>query len=371
MQENSHFNKARHWILDSKIQEENGAFSAWFDKDKGTNSFEYSEITGYGLTTLVFLNDILEETKTIENAGKAMAWLEEKAMTKEGGILTRNYREGEERNEKFSFESGNVLAFDTGMVLNGLVNIYNQTKDEKALNLAKRVAEFLLEKMFDNKKMHAIYNSKEEKVFEAGDKWSTQPGSYHAKISIGLLGLAEITGKKRFEEAAIALCDFAITKQTEEGRFVTNDTNDSTHLHPHCYSCEGLLFMGKKLDKEEYVKAVEKGITWAFENQAADGGINPFFDGNWNDNQRSDVLAQVLRIGTALKTEGLLNTVSNEQFSRLETRLLEMQDESGGFLYGKELDGQERNCINAWCTMFALQAIAWHKGETIDLQRLV
>lgn len=370
MQENTSFDKARQWILKSEIQGENGAFSAWFDKDKRKNSFEYSEITGYGITSLVFINQISKEEKALAKAKKAMAWLEEKAIV-DGGVLTRNYRDWEQGNENFSFESGNILAFDTGMVLNGLINLYNKTKDEKALELAKKTAKFLLDNMFDNKKMHAMFNNKEKKVIEAGDRWSTQPGSYHAKISIGLLGLSEITGEKKFEEAAIALCEYALTKQTEEGRFVTNDVNESTHLHPHCYSGEGLLFVGKKLGKEEYVNAVEKAIEWAFENQTEDGGIRAFFNENWNENQRSDVLAQVLRLAAALKSIGLLEKVSDEKILALEKRLLELQDDSGGFLYGKELEGQERNCVNAWCTMFALQALAWKNGEKIDLQETI
>ena len=370
MQKSTSFDKARHWLLESGIQGENGAFSAWFDKGTAKHSFEYSEITGYGITALVYLSRVSEEKAALEKASKAMAWLEERAIV-EGGVLTRNYRDWENGNEKFSFEGGNMLAFDTGMVLNGLVALYDETKDEKSLELAKCSAGFLLDRMFDGRKMHAVYSSREGKVEKAGDRWSTQPGSYHAKVAIGLLGLAGMTGEKKYEEAAVSLCDFALTKQAAEGRFVTNDTNNSTHLHPHCYSCEGLLFAGKKLSREDYVRAAEKAVEWAFDNQAEDGGVKPFFDGSWNENQRSDVLAQVLRLASALKSMNLLQKVSSEKVAELEKRLLCFQDESGGFLYGKELEGQERNCVNAWCTMFAMQALSWKNRSRVMLEELI
>ena len=163
--------------------------------------------------------------------------------------------------------------------------------------------------------------------------------------------------EKKFAEVAGLLCRHALTLQQPDGRFVTNQGNGSTHLHPHLYSAEGLLFAGEKMREKRFIDAAERAVSWAFENQAENGGLNAFFSGKWNQSQRSDVLAQLLRLALALKAKGRLEGVANENISRLGERLLQFQHKSGGFLYGKDLDLKERNCVNAWCTMFALQAL--------------
>jgi len=360
MQAAQGFEKASNWFLNSEIQNSNGSFSAWIDLKNGKNSFEYSEITGYALTALVSLKS--EAAK--EKAEKAANWLKEKAVTEEGAVLARNYMEWEQANPKFSFEGRNCYAFDAGMVLNGLMELHASTG--KQLDIALKVGSFLVEKMFKQGKMNAVYNLEEGKELDSGEKWSLQPGSYHSKNAIGLLKLAKATKEKKLEETAIALCEFALTKQLPEGRFVTNAWDKSTHLHPHCYSAEGLLYAGQKLGEERYIEAAEKATAWAFENQAENKGINAFFDGGWNESQRSDVLAQVLRLGIALKKDGRLKTVGEEKINALAQRLLEFQHETGGLLYGKELDLSEKNCVNAWCTMFAMQALQWLNAEKID-----
>jgi len=362
---------AREWLLSSGIQESNGAISAWHDLGNGKNSFEYSEITGYGITTFVFLNSVKKSSALFEKAEKAAEWLGSRAITKEGAVLARNYRLWEQADKGFSFEGGNCFAFDAGMVLNGLVNKYNADKNPETLRMAVEVGNFLAEKMMDGGKMHAVYSAKTGKVAEEGSKWSSQPGSYHAKVSIGLLGLSKITGEKKFYKAARELCEFALKKQQPEGNFETNSFDKSTHMHPHCYSAEGLLFAGKFLKEERFVDAAEKATAWAMANQRENGGINAFFCGKWNQSQRSDVLAQVLRLASALKAMGRLEDVSKESLSRLRNRLMGFQHESGGFLYGKELDLAERNCVNAWCTMFALQALHWHEEGQMNFETLI
>ena len=370
MQETS-FEKASHWLLDSGIQRENGAFSAWLDLDKGKNSFEYSEITGYGITSLVFLNSIKENGRLIERAKRASQWLGSHAISSEGAVLARNYMRWEQPNAKFSFEGGNCFAFDAGMVLNGLVNLYGLTKEQAVLDNALKVGNFLAEKMFENGKMHAVYNVKSGKVVDSWEKWSLQPGSYHAKASIGLLGLSEVGGEEKFAKTAISLCENALALQQPDGRFVTNQGNGSTHLHPHLYSAVGLLFAGEKVGERCFVDAAEKAVEWVFANQTENGGVDAFFSGKWNQSQRSDVLAQLLRLACALKAKGRLEGVADEKLTRLEERLLQFQHESRGFLYGKDLDLKERNCVNAWCTMFALQALHWHSTGKIDFAKII
>ncbi len=358
------FEKASSWIADSGIQNKEGAFHAWLDLKKGKNSFEYSEITGYGISTLAFLNSVKNNPGLVGKACRASEWLWKNAVTQEGAVLARNYLPWENPDPRFSFEGENCFSFDAGMVLNGLMNLYRQEKNEKTLKSGSRIGNYLLERI-ENGKMAAVYNLKTGNVLDNEEKWSWQPGSYHAKASIGLIKLATEKGEK-FREAGLSLCDYAIKRQRQSGRFVTNSGNGSTHLHPHCYSAEGLLFAGLSQEEAGYIDAAEKAVAWAFENQVENGGINAFFDGSWNQSQRSDVLAQSLRLAAALKANERLQSLEPEKLESLEKRLLGFQHESGGFLYGTETEMSSRPCVNAWCTMFALQSLHWFNAGEID-----
>jgi len=379
MQIDENIASAVNWLLHSGIRAESGAFNAWFDLDEKSYPFAYSEITGYAMTAFVFFNGFEQQKGLIERAEKAAKWLQHDAITKEGAVRTRQYYDANQADESFSFESGNVFAFDCGMILNGFVNLFNETKKKEYLKSAEKIAGFLDEKMFGDE-MHAVYNLKSKRFLDNAAKWGWQPGSYHAKAAIGLLDAAAATGNDDLTGKAMQLCENAIELQHKSGRFITNKSDNSTHLHPHCYSAEGLLYAGIKLKEEKFVGAAEKATEWALLNQASDGGVNAFFDGKWNRSQRSDVLAQVLRLAAALKNIGRLQGIADEKIGALRKSLLSFQnmkagEQQGGFFYGQELDGGNKNCLNSWCTMFAAQALQWHdwlqKKEQFEIRLIV
>ncbi|MBN2067707.1 MAG: hypothetical protein JW744_04525 [Candidatus Diapherotrites archaeon] len=370
---------AQNWLLHSGIQAKSGAFNSWLDLDSETYPFAYSEITGYALTTLVFLNGEGKGSH-IESASSAAKWLEEEAVTKEGAVKARQYHDANQADKRFSFKEGNIFSFDCGMVMKGFLSFYNQTGKKSYLAAAKRIASFLDEKMGRKGEMHAVYNLNSRKFLDSSSKWSWQPGAYHAKNAIAYIQLSEATGDKSLLETAKNLCESALKMQEPSGRFVTSAKDKSTHLHPHCYAAEGLLYAGTKLGEKRFVEAAKKAAEWAISNQAKNGGINPFFDGSWNSNQRSDVIAQVLRLYSALNSTGNIEKKYSANAKLLEERLVSFQNlqegqQQGGFFYGKELDGNPRNSLNSWCTMFALQALSWFEnlagGKALNMELLI
>lgn len=355
---------AQGWLLHSGIQAESGAFNTWFDLGSKSYPFAYSEITGYAMTALVFLDKMGEGKGAIERAEKAAAWLKQDALSKEGAIKTRQYYDERQADERFSFNGGNVFAFDCGMVLNGFVNLFNATGKKEYLRSAEKIAGFLCKKMFKDDAMHAVYNLKRRRFLDSNEKWSWQPGSCHAKIAIGLLDLAAATGKEEFAGTALQLCENAVAMQEKNGRFVTNKSDKSTHLHPHCYSAEGLLYAGIRLQEQKFIEAAKKAIEWPIKNMHSNGGMPPFFNGAWNENQRSDVIAQVLRLCCALHSIDAIEKSCVQKAELIAKNLAGFQnmvpgEQQGGFFYGKELDGSEKKCLNSWCTLFALQAMHW------------
>lgn len=357
MSPNAQFNKspsgsAAHWMLASGIQADNGGVCAWHNLKDGSNSYLYSEITGYAITTLLFLFRVCKDKIFLEKAKLAAGWIVDEALHSCGGVKTRLYKDEVTAEKDYSFLEERIFSFDTGMVLYGMVNLYKAAKDPKFLGISEKIAGFLSDKMLaKDGYLYPIYDAKTGKAISPEDKWSNRAGSFHAKVSLGFVELFKITGEKRYKEISIKLCEYAMSKQEDSGRFITDVLKKTTHVHPHCYSVEGLWYTGTNFDIPEFVNSGKKAVEWVFKNVSGNG-INELYDpasGGFNDFQRSDILAQVLRLGVMYKIgsnmDELISVLSGYQY-RCDS------EQNGGFLYSRN-DGH----VNSWCSMFALQAL--------------
>jgi len=343
------------WMLHSGIQSKEGGFYAWYDLAKKTPSFVYSEITGYAITTLLFLKNIYNEEVYLERAREAAAWINNFALLPQGAVKTRLYENDSSADKLYSFAGENIFSFDLGMVLYGMVNLYKSTKEDVFLESCVKMADFLLDKMCKNDgSFYAIFNVNTKKTHESFDKWSNQSGSFHSKLGLGLVDIFDVTKNNRYIDAARAVCKYALTRQDKSGRFITNEADKTTNLHPHCYSTEGLLYVGSYLKEREFTDSAKKAVAWIFDNLSSgriDELYNPETD-SFNNFQRLDALSQSLRLGVMLE----MDRSKAEQLRKfiLEHQYIKSNDShSGGFFYSKNTQH-----INCWCTMFALQALA-------------
>ncbi|HTZ11650.1 MAG TPA: hypothetical protein VMD04_04675 [Candidatus Margulisiibacteriota bacterium] len=345
---------AGEWILSSGIQSEKGPFYSWYDLDKKRYPYIYSEITGYGITTLLFLYKLSGENKLVKKAKLAAQWIIENALDDSGGVKARLYGDECLAESHYSFEDGNIFSFDTGMVLYALINLYKVTGENLYLEKSKAIAAFLLDTMLQRDgSMAAIFNSGSKKGIESYDKWSNQPGAFHAKVSLGLVDLFEVTRDGRHKEAALELCDFAIgLQEASSGRFITNKSDNTTHLHPHSYAIEGLWYAGVNFGVSRFIDSARRATKWML-HQASGSGLNELYNpssGKFNDFQRSDILAQALRLallfGIKDRQEELKVALLQYQYRQEETV------QEGGLFFSKD-----SRHLNSWCTMFALQAL--------------
>ena len=197
---------------------------------------------------------------------------------------------------------------------------------------------------------------------------------------MGILSLYEITKEEKYKNSAIKFCEYALKQQEKNGRFVTFRDTKGTHMHPHCYSAEGLLYIGSAVNEQRYVDAAMAAARWALSTQLDDGGVPcTYIHNEPNKNQRSDTLAQVLRLGVMAAQLGKLNQDELKKLDLLKDKLLQYQltegAQKGGFLFGTDFNGKDLHHVNSWCTMFALQGLlmydAWHKKEKIDFRLIV
>ncbi|MFH1837577.1 MAG: glycoside hydrolase family 88 protein [Candidatus Omnitrophota bacterium] len=362
---------AKDWLLNSGIQNTDGknqrGFNAWFDLETAEYPYIYSEITGYGITTLLYLKKFFDEEFS-SRAISAADWLIDNAMDESGGVKTRYYHEAMDETDIYSFENGNLYAFDNGMVLYGMINLYKDSRDEKYLKISKKVASFMIDHMRKSDGFfYASYNPKTKEREDSSRKWSTQSGSYHAKLALGFTDLYEVTKEEMYKDVTISLCEKAIELQDVSGRFITSRADNSTHMHPHAYSAEGLLYTGIYFEENDLIDSAERAVKWSLDSQNPDGGIPKKHDGqDFVNLYRTDILAQILRLGALLKSLGRLDEIYSSKLEKLRNSLLffqykENDRQKGGFYYGFTLDGKKKEHINSWCSMFALQALIMYE----------
>jgi len=357
---------AKDWLLNSGIQnlkgEHKGAFNSWFDIDKKNYPYAYSEITGYGITTLLFLYKLDKDNIYLERAKMAASWLMNKATHKSGGILCRSFYK--EKDFMGSFENEEIFLFDCGMVLNGLTNLYDITKDKTYLDYSIKLAEFMLKMQKPDGSFYAVYNGKNKSLTDDGEKWSTQSGAFHNKLAIGLLKLHEITKDEKYKKSASKVCDYSLKFLKDDGRFVTFSKTGNSLFHPHCYAAEGLYVAGTYLNNKKYLDVSKKSTIYLFNNQLDNFGIPQMFkDNSFIEFERTDILAQTLRLGVLYS-----KYIDKKKIESLEERLLKFQnlknEQKGAFIYGYDDSGKKYEHLNSWCTMFALQALLIYKSTS-------
>lgn len=357
--------KAIAWLLNSGIQNApgsldtrgvdiSGSFNAWFNPNARTHTYAYTEISGYALTSLAHLHDEFKDTEFLRRAEYAAEWLLS-IQTPDGAFPTAFYKVHDAPQKPNEYHT-----FDVGMVLNGLLNLYRATKEKKYLDAAKRAGDWLASLVRSTGSLPATVGDEGDVKDHAGT-WSTQSGPYHTKNVIGLLNLYDITKDEAYKKAAVSLSEYALTRQTPEGQFLTYGELWGTNLHPHLYTAEGLYVAGEYLEDKRYTEAARRAATWALDNMK--DGIVPRHKQNesLNYNERADVLAQAYRMGRLVSPD-------HPQLNALLEKLTEYQslgDDSrqyGGFLFGKSSAGDALPHVNAWVTMFMLQALMLAPG---------
>ncbi len=357
------------WLLHSGIQnlegsydingvDVSGSFNAWFDLEKNDYSYIYTEISGYALTLLLFLYKETGDNIYLQKAQKTGHWLL-KTQHRTGAFPTAFYLSNNSSRKSHGFYS-----FDAGMVFNGLANLYRHTNQEKYLISAKKAADWVLDYQKKDGSIAAIIDEDKGKVKDHEETWSSQPGSYHAKLAIGYLNLYDLIKKKNYLEAAYKLCDYALSFQQSDGQFFTYGKIKGTNFHPHAYTAEGLFVAGVYLDEVKYKKAAQKATQWAISYNKE--GIIPRQKHNntLNYNERIDILAQIYRLAILLGIE-------NDSNEKILNRILDYQyfgknkSQHGGFLFGKLSSGEKVPNINCWVSMFALQALKLHQGQIL------
>lgn len=359
------------WLTDSGVQvvspnpDHAGGFVSWYEQDTGEMPYVYSEITGYLATMMSFMHDLSGEARYLNAAVKAAEWLNRTAHTSGSFRCLFPLRPS-----RFDYKHQQLYAFDTGVILNGLCEVIRLTGRSDLLASARRAGDWLIESaQLPNGGFQAVFDLSEGRYLLNDAEWSLCPGSYHTKVAIGLLNLASLTGETRYRDAAVRVCDFALSFQQPDGRFVSFPSEGGTNAHAHAYSAEGLWVAGSLLERDDYLQSSVRATEWLLRWQSPEGLVpRHFHNGVPTYNERVDILAQALRLGAIHLAQGRLDPALGERLAPLAEVVTRNQVRAGdsrslgGFHFGRLSDGKPMPHVNVWVSAFAIQALHLYQG---------
>jgi hypothetical protein len=341
------------WLLTSPVQipegKHAGSIVGWLD-GQGRPAFVYLEITGYYLTTTAWMlaggARSPESLPLARSRGRcALDWLRRDLAAGQLPATRIHLAEGGQPD----WRNDAVFTFDLAMAIRGVSAFAETAGDDEAIGVAARDAlVFGVEDIRQGDELLASHRTLGVDQLES--RWSTERGPHHLKAAAGLLLSLPIDG------------DLSVSAKATRAYWARELDAGWTiqELHPLLYGLEGMV-----MDAAEPLDRVEAEFERLMQAQQSNGWLpDRFFDATV---QRSDVLAQALRIGALLRASGRLQGQDwADRLDLLADRLIEhvRPDGSVAFAHDQEI-------ANTWCAMFAHQALAMYEAGDVHTAALV
>lgn len=194
----------------------------------------FPETTGYIIGTLLDHAARGGDPSLVTRASEMGDW-EIDVQNPDGGVMQGTLRT----------PSGRSIAFNTGMVIFGWLDLYEALGTERFLDAAIRAGRWL------------------EQAQGADGTWQGDhehhgiPHAYDARVAWALVRLAQVTGDERFLEIAVRHLDWVLSVQQENGWFewCSFRPGDLPNSHGLAYTMRGLLESGALLGDGRYTEA--------------------------------------------------------------------------------------------------------------------
>jgi hypothetical protein len=359
----SSYELTKNWLINSGIfvsdvsDPNYGGVHSFFDEKKKEFSFLYPEITGYFISTMRFLYEHEKNDKFLELAKASSNWLI-RLYEKYGGIIQGISTQG--LPQKF------IYSFDTGVCAKGLLDCFAITKEEKFVEYAKKLSQWLLDETIQsNGTVNPVKNLDTNEFEEDSQVWYKRSGCLHIKLTIPLLHLYRITNDETLFATAKNIADSISNYQNPDGSILLHKDNKIINLHTLFYALEGLIYAYNVTRDENYLSCCKNAISWCEKKIEDDGSVELWFNSKYHS-KSSYPIAQLIRLKVLLaKLEGV-NLDENTQ--KLKSFLLSLQAQNteqkvnGGFYeeFSKSTFGWKKTQkVNSWASMFSLQALYW------------
>ena len=194
----------------------------------------FPETTGYVIGTLLDHAERSGDASLVERAREMGEW-EVEVQNPDGGVMQGALRS----------PPGRSIAFNTGMVVFGWLDLYERLGTELFLDAAVRAGSWLAQ------------TQTAEGTWQGEHEHHGIPHAYDARVAWALVRLAQVTGDERFRETAVRHLDWVLSVQEPNGWFEWCVFKPGTLPNSHglAYTTRGLLESGALLGDERYTEA--------------------------------------------------------------------------------------------------------------------
>jgi hypothetical protein len=336
--------RAGKWMLHSGIQNPGGGVARYYDAIRGENRLVSTEITGYGISTFLFLYSITSEAVYLERALLGAQFLMHHAWDKDLGLFP--YEHGWKKNDPKHL----AYFFDTGIITRALLAMAREIGQEEYLGFAIDAGDSLVREFSSSdRNFHPVLQLPCKTPRPAVNRWSLSAGCYQLKVALAWFELFELTGEQRYRDLYLSMLDEAMESHQTFIELKSEVDGLVDRLHPYCYFLEGLLPMaGTARCDVALADGIRKVARFVRQ-------YDPGFT-------RVDVIAQLLRV-RVLADWGGVEPVDREAAQWEASRLLDFQAHcteakiNNGFYFGTKAHQLVLHASPV-STGFALQALA-------------
>ena len=224
---------AMSWLCTAQDITQCGGVAAGYSFRNGWEP-AYPETTGYIIETFYDYADYSGDASFRKRANKMAKWLVSIQMPSGG----------------FQGGPANIapkpVVFNTGMILFGLLKAYEQEKDNRYLDAARKAGDWLVK-------------TQDEDGSWRRHTYKERPHVYKTRVAWALLELWQATSEPRYAEAARKNLNWALVQQQDDGFFeYMSFIGETPYLHTIAYTIRGLLESGVILNEEKYIDAAFK-----------------------------------------------------------------------------------------------------------------
>jgi hypothetical protein len=197
----------------------------------------FPETTGYVIGTLLDHAARSGDESLVARAREMGEW-EIEVQNTDGGVMQGALRT----------PPGRSIAFNTGMVVFGWLDLHGRLGDERFLEAARRAGHWLVEAQSP------------DGTWQGEHEHHGIPHVYDARVAWALIRLAHVTGGERFLETAVRHLDWVLSVQQPNGWFewCAFRPGDLPNSHGLAYTMRGLLESGALLGDGRYTEAAQR-----------------------------------------------------------------------------------------------------------------
>ncbi len=392
---NQSLEKALCWLSESGVRVSDPNIPAYggllngYDWKNKNYPYVYNEITGYGISAYVQFYRWFREEAFLNYAVQAADYLLKFQVKNESVFQFGAFPHS--LSLKDNAVKNLYYAFDAGICIQGLMDLYLALGDRKYLRSAVDASRWLIRMQRSDGSFFAYFDETDGSLSHEGITFVGDGGCLHAKLAVALLKFRDnyCSEAPEFRDCARRVLNRTLELQHEDGSFWANDREAYVFTHAHCYALEGFLHGQMKTQDESYYETFKRGVDWLMDVQTADGALlrdykaDPRYSRYLKADRifslcTSDATAQAVRLWTIMYVKS-----HEEKYRESAQRgigflkrmqCLEERDPNmlGAFFYQvrrSRLFRSRTPVMYTWCTLFASAAMSMYReaeGKSAD-----